>query len=198
MTTTPLAVRPGINQVETELLNEGGWSDGNLIRFRDGIPEVRGGNTLMVSTALAGVCRGMFAWDDLIGNIYLAAGTDQRLSLLTVCVLYDITPLQFTHNPTAPFTTSSDATKITVTDAASNTSVGNWINVVNACAFGGIVLQGLYQVNSYTNSGVYSIASPTPNPATGQTAGGTAALFTTTNTSKTVKVSAGQLWWALI
>ena len=189
MSITPLVVKPGVNQVETSLLNEGGWDDSNLIRFRDGLPEVRGGNTLMCATALSGTCRGMFAWDDLVGNIYLAAGTEQRLSIYTSGALYDITPLQATHNPTTPFTTSAATTQITVTDAASNASVLNWINIVNAVAFGGIVLQGLYQVNSVTNTGVYSISVPAPYPLPSQPAGGTAALFTTTNTSKTVTVT---------
>ena len=189
MTTTPLTVRPGINQVETSLLNEGGWDDSNLIRFRDGLPEVRGGNTLMCATALSGTCRGMFSWDDLVGNIYLAAGTEQRLSVLNVGTLYDITPIQLMHNVGTPFTTGTNATYITVSDNASNTSQYNWINIINAAAFGGIVLQGFYQINSVTSNNVYSFTSPTPNPAASQGAGGTAALFNTTNTSTSVRVT---------
>ena len=34
---------PGINKETTSLLDENGWFDGNLVRFRKGLPEKIGG-----------------------------------------------------------------------------------------------------------------------------------------------------------
>jgi len=45
MALTKLVFRPGINRETTAYANEGGWWDGNLVRFRAGKPESIGGWT---------------------------------------------------------------------------------------------------------------------------------------------------------
>ena len=43
MPLTKFNFKPGINKEETDYSNEGGWVDGNLIRFRKGRVEKIGG-----------------------------------------------------------------------------------------------------------------------------------------------------------
>ena len=40
---TALKFKPGINRETTSFANEGGWFDGNKVRFRFGLPEKIGG-----------------------------------------------------------------------------------------------------------------------------------------------------------
>lgn len=35
--------RPGINKETTDYTDEGGWTDGNLVRFQAGLPQKIGG-----------------------------------------------------------------------------------------------------------------------------------------------------------
>ena len=39
MPLSKLQFTPGINKEMTDLMDKGGWSDGNLVRFRKGLPE---------------------------------------------------------------------------------------------------------------------------------------------------------------
>jgi len=41
MAVTKLIFNPGINKEFTDLMDKGGWSDGNLVRFRKGLPDVK-------------------------------------------------------------------------------------------------------------------------------------------------------------
>ena len=43
MALTKILFNPGINKEMTDLVDKGGWADGNLIRFRKGLPEKMGG-----------------------------------------------------------------------------------------------------------------------------------------------------------
>ena len=43
MALTKLILNPGINKESTDLMDKNGWADGNLIRFRKGLPEKIGG-----------------------------------------------------------------------------------------------------------------------------------------------------------
>ena len=49
--------KPGVNREGTSLSNEGGWFDGDKIRFRSGFPEKIGGWTANGFNTFLGVCR---------------------------------------------------------------------------------------------------------------------------------------------
>ena len=57
-----LQFRPGIVRDTTDYTNEGGWRDGDKIRFRMGSPETIGGWTQFTSTPMLGTCRDLHAW----------------------------------------------------------------------------------------------------------------------------------------
>ena len=54
---TKLQFRPGVNRETTAYANEGGWFDGNRVRFRDGLPETIGGWEKLSSIQFIGTCR---------------------------------------------------------------------------------------------------------------------------------------------
>jgi len=71
--------KPGINRELTRYGGEGGWYDGDKVRFRYGQPEKIGGwqniNGVGDSTVVPGVGRNLFTWTTLDGVTYLALGT---------------------------------------------------------------------------------------------------------------------------
>ena len=111
-----ITFRPGINVQRTQLLNEGGWSAANLIRFREGMPEVYGGWQALLSAPLQGVPRGAHAWSTLAGVPTVAVGTSSRLYVIQFNTAYDITPVATTTTPTNPFTTTMGSATVAVSD----------------------------------------------------------------------------------
>lgn len=90
-----LILRPGQNLELTPLANKGGWSTGSNCRWRWGMPEIIGGWVRLSSTPLAGSCRALHFWSDLVDNPWLAAGTNSHLYLERAGTVFDITPVGF-------------------------------------------------------------------------------------------------------
>jgi len=164
-------LRPGMNVQKSPLLNEGGWSSMNLVRFREGLAEVYGGWVSFISTLLQGVCRGLTAWTTLLAVPILAAGTHLRLYLISLGSVFDITPIVQTTTPTGPFTTQSGSKTVTVSDPGLTVavSVNSFIEVTGGSAVGGLTLSGEYQVASLISTTSYTItaASTAGSNATG-------------------------------
>jgi len=131
-----LRFRPGINREGTSLANEGGWFDGNHIRFRSGNAEKIGGWTKDVGGAYQntagtilqppygsfwGVCRSLWNWVTLAGYNLLGVGTNLKFYIQNGVGgnFYDVTPLRYTTIPgTATFSATPGSPVITVTDTA--------------------------------------------------------------------------------
>ena len=75
MPLTKVNFRPGINKEETDYSNEGGWVDGNFIRFRKGRVEKIGGWEKYIDSTVIGSPRALHAWIALDGSQYLGVGT---------------------------------------------------------------------------------------------------------------------------
>lgn len=170
-----ITLRPGINTQATTLLNEGGWSDCNLIRFKEGMAETYGGWTIFSPQTIQGVARGSHAWQTLGGVPTLGAGTDLRLYVFQGGSPYDVTPIVQTTTPTSPFTTIMSSTQVTVSDSSltfSPPAVGSFIEVSGGTAVGGITLSGEYQITSTLSTTSYTIDAGTA-ATSGATGGGT-------------------------
>jgi len=123
-----LQFRPGINRETTSYTNEGGWFDGDKVRFRFGTPEKIGGWTLNSSSYFLGTCRALHPWTAADGNFYLGVGTNLKYYVQNGGNYYDITPVRstdvalFTLTATAPDdlngAISADQETITLTDAS--------------------------------------------------------------------------------
>ena len=184
----PFQLQPGVNLQESSFLNQLQLTASNLVRFFSKRLQKLGGWARIVQQTFVGTCTGLHGWADILGNAYLAIGTDQRLQLLAFGQIQDITPIVATTNPAVSFSTVINTTGVTITDAGHNPNVGDWINLLTQVSVGGIVLFGFYQVQTVPSGTTFTIAAATPATAT-VTNGGAVPAYTTTNTQPAVSVA---------
>ncbi len=79
-----ITLRPGINTMATQTANEGGWSQSNLVRYRQGFLEKVGGWERLFSNQAAGIVRCLYAYQDLQDNKNLLIGGDGGLQVYVV------------------------------------------------------------------------------------------------------------------
>ncbi len=96
MPLTKLVFKPGVSREGTRYSNEGGWYDGNKIRFRMGYVERIGGWVKATSEQFLGTARELHNFVDLQSNNYLFIGTNVKAYLENGGVLTDITPIRRT------------------------------------------------------------------------------------------------------
>lgn len=96
MPLTKLQFKPGINRETTSYSNEGGWFDGDKVRFRFGYPEKIGGWTKLTPNYFLGTGRTLHGWLALDGSKYLGLGTNLKYYLVEGQGFYDITPIRET------------------------------------------------------------------------------------------------------
>jgi hypothetical protein len=187
----PLAkiqLRPGINIELTPTANEGSWSSSQLIRFFAGQLQKLGGWARIAGIdTLKGQCRGLFGWADLVGTGHLAAGTNERLYVLTGGVLADVTPIVHTSNLAPGMATLLNSATVTITDATFGPAAGDWVNIVTPISQGGTTVSGSYQVVAVPGPTTYQITADRAATATTPT-GGAVPVFTATLGSAVVAV----------
>ena len=122
MPLTKLQFRPGINREITSYTNEGGWYDGDKIRFRYGFPEKIGGWQKMSSTNFLGTCRALHPWVALEGNQYLGVGTHLKYYINEGGAYFDITPIRDTTSAGA-ITFSASANTLGANVAVDDTTI---------------------------------------------------------------------------
>lgn len=139
--------RPGIVRDATELANEGGWFDANLVRFRivdsiDGqrfsIPEKWGGWQQLGTSTHLGTCRSMHQWTALDLNTFTALGTTWKLYIMdTAGNIYDITPIRLTvvlaNNPFQ--TVATGTSELIVTHTAHGAAEDDFVTFSGSAAF---------------------------------------------------------------
>ena len=155
-----LQFRPGLNREGTDYSNEGGWFDGDKIRFRSGFPEKIGGWTQVSNEQYAGICRSLWVWSDADageGNVYIGAGTSKKYYIYFTGLYNDITPIIETSTLTNPFTTANGSSIVTVTDVNYQPAIGDYVIYSGSTPFAGIDVQGEYQVQNILSSSTYTI-----------------------------------------
>ena len=105
MPLTKVNFRPGINKEETDYSNEGGWVDGNFIRFRKGRVEKIGGWQKYSDGEIIGSPRALHAWTALDGSQYLGIGTTNKYYIENGNVYYDVTPIRRSSTNSTTFAT---------------------------------------------------------------------------------------------
>ena len=186
MPVTKLRLQPDVDLQSSPTLNQARLAKSQLIRFYEGLVQKIGGWTQYSAMSAIGTCRALHGWADLKGNNYLALGTEQRLQVLVSGNPVDVTPIPITTNPAANFSTTAGSATVSITDPHVP-SVGDWVNLIVQVSVGGVVLSGLYQVqsvagNTYT---VTAAASATSTVASG----GVVPSFTTTTSSPVIGVA---------
>jgi hypothetical protein len=176
-----LFLKPGIDKQNTEYGAEGGWVDGDYVRFRYGLPEKLGGWEPFTNpqTYFVGMLTDILTWNDLLGVPYAIVGTTKKLYVFNGGKWYDITPLRDT-NTGVTFTTTSGETTVTVNDTAHGAEVGDFVTFSSVTGNpGGITnasLQNEFQIQEKISANAYTIVSPMVASSTAAAAGsGTAA-----------------------
>lgn len=183
-----LLIPPGIEVESTALLSGGTWNEGQFIRFFQGYIQKLGGWAQVIATAVLGTARAMLSWEDATSNQYLIIGSEQALQVYFNGILYNITPIAVTDTVAVSFSTTSGSPTVKITDTGNTAVAGNLIYVLNPISVGGLIIQGSYQIASVVDANNYTITAA--SNATGNvTNGGAAALFTSTLSSTSIKVT---------
>jgi len=159
-----LQFRPGIVRDTTDYTNEGGWRDGDKIRFRLGFPETIGGWTRYTSSTFLGTCRGLHSWISLTGANFISAGTNLKLYVLDGNDPIDITPIRATTSAgDVTFAATNGSSTITVSDTNNGVFLNDFVTFSGAVSLGGAitaaVLNKEYQVTSVVNANSYTISA---------------------------------------
>jgi hypothetical protein len=168
-----LQFRPGLNREGTDYSNEGGWYDGDKIRFRSGFPEKIGGWTRLSNDQYLGVARSLWNWATVSGSNLLGVGTSKKYYIEQGGTYNDVTPFSTIQTTLGaapgPFTATNGSATITVTDASYNPSVGDYVVFSGAVTLGGnitaAVLNQEYVVATVPSSTTFTIQAK--NPTTG-------------------------------
>jgi len=161
-----LQFRPGVNREGTTLSNEGGYFDGDKIRFRSGYPEKIGGwqadsgayfttvptatfsssgtSTAATPTSASfwGIAKGLWNWINLTGYNLLGVGTDLKYYIQNSSggAYNDVTPMRVTTSAGAvTFAATSGSTTLVVTNASHGAQVADFVCFTGAVTLGGVI-----------------------------------------------------------
>ena len=170
MAVTKLIFNPGINKEFTDLMDKGGWSDGNLVRFRKGLPEKIGGWEKTVTSSYEGTGRALTAWVALDATRYLGLGTTTKYYIQGGDNFNDITPIRKTSTNSITFAATNGSSTITVTDSSHGAVANDTVTISGAVSLGGLVtapvLNQEYQIATVTGVNTYTITAKDTSGAT--------------------------------
>ena len=171
MPLTKFTFQPGINKEMTDLMDKGGWSDGNLVRFRKGLPEKIGGWVKNTSNTFLGACRALLAWVSLASTKYLGLGTNLKYYVKEGDNFYDITPIRSTTGAgDVTFSASNGDATITVSDTGHGAVANDFVTFSGAASLGGNIVAAVinqeYQIATIVNANSYTIEAKDTSGAT--------------------------------
>tara|TARA_Y100000591_G_scaffold5083_3_gene4122 strand:- start:927 stop:2810 length:1884 start_codon:yes stop_codon:yes gene_type:complete len=162
---------PGINKEGTDYTAEGGWFDGNLVRFRKGFAEKIGGWTKVIQTSYNGTGRKLLGWVDLAGSKLLGLGTRTKLYIQEGTNFNDITPIRSTTSAgDVTFAATNGSSTLTVTDSGHGASQGDFVTFSGAASLGGNVVAAVinqeYEIATVPSTSTYTITAKDTSGAT--------------------------------
>ena len=170
MPLSKLNFKPGINKEETDYSNEGGWVDGDKIRFRKGRVEKIGGWEKLNSNSIIGSARALHSWISLGGNKYLGVGTTNKYYIEEGNTYNDITPIRKNTTNAATFAATNGSATLTVTDSSHGAVSGDFVTFSSAVSLGGNVTAAVinqeYQISLVTGTNTYEISAKNTSGAT--------------------------------
>mgnify|MGYP003673745735 FL=1 len=154
--------RPGIMREGTDYDNEGGWFDGNLVRFKSGRAEKIGGWRKDSVNSFLGTCRELSSWVALDGSKYLGLGTNKKYYIQDGDVFNDVTPIRATTGANEiSFAATNGSNILTITDTAHGAVQGDFVTYSGCASLGGVITAGVlnqeYEVATITNANVYTV-----------------------------------------
>jgi hypothetical protein len=179
----PLKFKPGINRDQTNYSNEGGWFEGDKIRFLSGFPQKIGGWLKQTPNTFLGTCRQLFNYVTSFTDNFLVVGTHLKLYIEAGGYFYDITPLQETTAVGAvTFTATNGSSTVTVLDTSNPAVAGNYVQFTGATSLGGNVTAAVlnvdtgFEIVTVVNSNAYTIEVPVTANASDSGNGGSSTI----------------------
>ena len=164
MPMTALKFKPGIVSDITSYSNEGGFVDGDKVRFRFGFPEKFGGWEKYSPNQYLGSARRLHNWVALDGSDFMGIGTHLKYYIEEGQTFNDITPIrQTTSAGDVTFAATNGSTTITVTDPAHGANEKDFVTFSGASSLGGTItatiLNAEFQITKLISSNAYEITS---------------------------------------
>lgn len=155
---------PGINKEGTDYTAEGGWFDGNLVRFRKGFPEKIGGWQKYIQSSYEGTGRKLHGWVNLEGTKLLGLGTRFKLYIQEGTTYNDVTPIRSTTSAgDVTFAATNGSSTLTVTDSSHGAAEGDFVTFSGAASLGGNVIASVlnqeYQIESVPTVNTYTVVA---------------------------------------
>ena len=142
-----LTFKSGIVSDITPYSNEGGFVDGDKIRFRLGSPEKIGGWSKFSPNTYLGSARRLLNWVALDGSDFLGVGTHLKYYIEEGQTFNDITPIRSTINTNVTFTTNTTTgteSQVIVNASAHGANLNDFVTISNAdTAVGGIAASAI-------------------------------------------------------
>lgn len=164
MPLTKLQFRPGVNQEVTSYANEGGWRDGDKIRFRFGYPEKIGGWEKYSSSTFLGSARSLHNWIALDGSDYLGVGTHLKYYIEEGGQYNDVTPIRSTTSAgDVTFAATNGSATLTVTDTDHGAIENDFVTFSGAVTLGGQITADIlnieYQITRVIDANSYEVTA---------------------------------------
>ena len=159
-----IVFKSGIVSDITPYSNEGGFVDGDKIRFRLGSPEKIGGWEKYSLNTYLGSARRLHNWVALDGSDFMGVGTHLKYYIEEGQTFSDITPIRSTTSAgDVTFAATNGSTTITVTDPAHGANEKDFVTFSGAASLGGVItatiLNAEFQITSLISSNAYTITS---------------------------------------
>ena len=166
-----LNFKAGIDKENTNYSAEGGWVDGNLVRFRKGLVEKIGGWVKSGTNSFLGLGRALHSWISLGGTRYIGIGTTFKYYIKEGETYYDVTPLRSTTSAgDVTFAATNGSSTITVTDTGHGAENNDFVTFSGASSLGGLVTAAVlnqeYQILLVTSANAYTITAKDTSGAT--------------------------------
>ena len=163
MPLTALKFKPGINRESTSYSNEGGWFNGDKIRFRFGNVEKIGGWSTYSDNTFLGTCRALFSWVALDATKFLGIGTNLKYYIADGGQYNDVTPVRSTTGAgDVTFAATNGSSVITVTDTDHGANLNDFVTFSAAASLGGnvtaAILNAEHQITGIVNNNSYTIS----------------------------------------
>ena len=199
MPITKLKFKPGIVSDITSESNEGGYVDGDKVRFRFGFPEKIGGWSKYSENTFQGSARRLHNWVALDGSDFMGVGTHLKYYIEEGQSFNDITPIRNTTSAgEVTFSATNGSTTITVTDTAHGANENDFVTFSGAVTLGGDitadVLNQEYQITRLVSSNSYEITSSIAANAS-DTGNGGASVVGTYQINTGLDVTVGGTGW---
>ena len=161
MPMTALKFKPGIVSDITSYSNEGGFVDGDKVRFRFGFPEKFGGWEKYSPNQYLGSARRLHNWVALDGSDFMGVGTHLKYYIEEGGTFNDVTPIRSSTTNSTTFSATNGSANITVTETNHGAAENDFVTFSNAVSLGGnvtaTILNAEHQIVSVTNANTYVI-----------------------------------------